>query len=45
MHYAEDSFIDQMALGKVLIRDGDGMIYAGSLEGIILEIIQVQMAK
>ncbi len=41
MTYPEDTFIEQMALGKLVIKHPDGKIRAGSLEGLILEIIQV----
>ena len=37
----EDAFIDQMAMGKLLIRDSRGRLIGGSLEGIIAEIIKV----
>ncbi|ELT88363.1 hypothetical protein CAPTEDRAFT_195648 [Capitella teleta] len=36
----EDAFIDQMAMGKLLIRDQRGRLVGGSLEGIIAEIIK-----
>jgi len=38
---AEDAFIDQMAMGHLLWKDSDGRILAGSLEGLIMELIQV----
>ena len=41
MHHPEDSFIEQMAMGRLLIRDSEGQVRAGSLEGIIAEVIKV----
>ncbi len=45
MHHPEDAFIDDMALGKLLVRGQPGgkHVSAGSLEGIIAQIIQVIM--
>ena len=40
-HSAEDIFIDQMALGKLVVKDKEGHIVAGSLEGLIAEVIKV----
>jgi len=40
---AEDSFIDQMAMGQLLWKDMDGTILAASLEGLILDLIQVSL--
>lgn len=42
---SEDIFIDQMALGKLLVKDKDGHIVAGSLEGLIAEIIKVTISR
>jgi len=40
---AEDSFIDQMALGQLLWKDSSGRKVAGTLEGLILELMQVRL--
>ena len=45
VHHPEDTFIDQMALGKLLIRGPDGSVRAGSLEGLIAEIIKVKRIR
>lgn len=37
----EDSFIDQMAIGKLLLCDHRRQVAAGSLEGLVAEIIAV----
>ena len=36
-----DEFIDQMALGKLLMVQDDGSVQAGSLEGLVAQLIQV----
>ena len=41
MHHPEDTFIDQMALGKLVIKTPMGDIQAASLEGLIAQIIKV----
>ncbi len=41
MHHPEDTFIDSMALGKLVVSSSSGGITAGSLEGIIARIIDV----
>lgn len=41
LHHPEDMFIDQMAMGKLLLRDSEGFVRAGSLEGIVAEVIKV----
>ena len=43
MHHPEDTFIDCMALGKLVVTSGGGSIKAGSLEGIIARIIEVRL--
>ena len=45
MHHPEDTFIDSMALGKLVVTSGDGSIKAGSLEGIIARIIEVMTSE
>ena len=46
MHHPEDVFIEQMAMGKLLVKDSmDGQVRAGSLEGIIAEVIRVRTAE
>ena len=37
----EDEFIENMALGKLLQKGPNGSVVAGSLEGIVAEIIKV----
>ncbi|CAH1784522.1 unnamed protein product, partial [Owenia fusiformis] len=40
-HYnSEDSYIEQMALGKTIVKSENGVIQAVSLEGLVQEIIQ-----
>ena len=41
MNNPEDSFIDIMALGKLLHKTPEGVVIAGSLEGLIAEVIKV----
>ncbi len=41
MHHPEDTFIDCMALGKLVVTAGDGSIKAGSIEGLVARIIKV----
>ena len=36
-----DEFIDQMALGKLLMVQDGGTVQAGSLEGLVALLIQV----
>ena len=41
LQYSEDNFIDQMALGLLTVKNQDGFLVAGSLEGLIAQLIQV----
>ena len=45
VHHPEDTFIDQMALGRLIIRGPDGRVRAGSLEGLIAELIKVSSSE
>ena len=42
LQYPEDNFIDQMALGLLTVKNQDGVLVAGSLEGLIAQLIQVR---
>jgi hypothetical protein len=37
----EDGFIEHIALGSLLVKDQDGNLVAGSLEGLIAQLIHV----
>jgi len=37
----EDAFIDEMAMGPLLWKDSRHKILAGSVEGVVAELIQV----
>ena len=41
VQYPEDSFIDVMAMGKLVVKDQEGHLLAGTLEGLMAEIIKV----
>ena len=41
VQYPEDWFIDVMAVGKRVVKDGEGHLLAGTLEGLIGEITKV----
>lgn len=45
LQYTEDNFIDQIALGRLLVRNTEGALIAGSLEGLIAQLIQVNTGK
>jgi len=38
---AEDSFIDEMAMGHLLCKDPRGTLLAGTVEGLVAEMLQV----
>ena len=41
----EDAFIDQMAMGPLLWKDSRHKLLAGSIEGIVAELIQVMLYR
>lgn len=45
LQFTEDNFIDQIALGRLLVHNKDGALIAGSLEGLIAQLIQVSISK